>query len=66
MYHTLFNFLEEKGKRVQSQIRLQLLKEGLSWQDIIQAPVMQRKKYEHLEKLALEQFYQHIGVETIK
>ncbi len=65
MYHTLFNFLEEKQKWVQSQIRLQLLKEGLSWQDIIQAPVMQRKKYEHLEKLALEQFYQHIWVETI-
>jgi len=66
MYHTLFTFLEEKGKRVQSQIRLQLLKEWLSRQDIIQAPVMQRKKYEHLEKLALEQFYEHIWVETIK
>ncbi len=66
MYHTLFNFLEEKQKWVQSQIRLQLLKEWLSWQDIIQAPVMQRKKYEHLEKLALEQFYQHIWVDTIQ
>jgi len=65
MYHTLFNFLQEKQKWVQSQIRLQLLKEWLSRQDIIQAPVMQRKKYEHLEKSALEQFYQHIGVETI-
>gem|GEM_PF-6841124 len=60
MYHTLFTFLQEKQKRVQSQIRLQLLKEGLSRQDIIQAPVMQRKKYEHLEQIALEQFYQHI------
>ena len=66
MYHTLYNFLQDKGKRVQSQIRLQLLKEWLSRQDIIQAPVMQRKKYEHLEKLALEQFYDHIWVETIK
>jgi len=66
MYHTLFTFLQEKQKRVQSQIRLQLLKEGLSRQDIIQAPVMQRKKYEHLEQIALEQFYQHIWVETIK
>lgn len=65
MYHTLFTFLEEKQKWVQSQIRLQLLKEWLSRQDIIQAPVMQRKKYEHLEKLALQQFYEHIWVETI-
>ncbi len=65
MYHTLYTFLQEKQKWVQSQIRLQLLKEWLSRQDIIQAPVMQRQKYEHLEKSALQQFYQHIWVETI-
>lgn len=65
MYHTLFTFLSEKQKWVQSRIRLALLKEWMSWAEIIQAPVMQRKKYEHMEQLALQEFYDHIGVETI-
>ncbi len=66
MYHTLFKFLSEKQQWIQSYIRLQLLKEGLSRSDIIQAPVMQRTKYEHLEQLATQEFYTHIGVETIQ
>ena len=65
MYHTLFNFLSEKQKWIQSRIRLALLREGLSRADIIQAPVMQRQKYEHLEQIALQEYYEYIGVETI-
>ena len=37
----------------------------MTWAEIIQAPVMQRKKYEHMEQIALQEFYEHIGVETI-
>lgn len=65
MYHTLFSFLNDKQKRVQSRIRLSLLREGMSRSDILQAPVMQRKKYEHLEQIALQEFYEHIAVDTI-
>ncbi len=60
MYHTLFNFLSEKQQWVQSRIRLSLLREGLSRAEIVQAPVMQRKKYEHLEQIALQEYYEHI------
>ena len=65
MYHTLFNFLSEKQQWIQSRIRLALLRDGMSWADILQAPVMQRKKYEHLEQIALQEYYEHIWVETI-
>ena len=65
MYHTFFTFLQEKQKRIQSRIRLQMLKEGMTWQEIIQAPIMQRKKFEHLEQLAVQEFYEHIWVDAI-
>jgi len=65
MYHTLFKFLSEKHQWIQSYIRLQLLKEGMNRSDIIQASIVQRDKYEHLQKTAIQEFYKHIGVETI-
>lgn len=37
----------------------------MSRSDIIQASIVQRQKYEHLEKIAIQEFYKHIGVETI-
>lgn len=66
MFGTLFKFLDEKQKFIQSYIRLQLLKQGMSWNDIVAAPVMKRDEYEHLANLALQEFHKHIGVETIK
>lgn len=66
MYTTLYRFLEEKQKFIQSYIRLHLLKKGLSWQEIISAPVMKKDEYEHYEKLALQEFYNDIGVDIIQ
>ncbi len=66
MYTTLFRFLEEKQKFIQSYIRLHLLKKWLSWQEIISAPVMKKDEYEHYEKLALQEFYNDIGVDIIQ
>lgn len=65
MYSTLHAFFEEKAKFVQGYIRLQLLKKGLSWNEIIASPVMKRDEYEQLENMALQEFYQTIGVESI-
>lgn len=65
MYETLFRFLQEKQKFVQSFIRLQLLKQGMSRQDIISAPVMKANDYQHYENLAHQEFYKDIGVDTI-
>lgn len=65
MYSILYRFLNEKQKFIQSYIRLKLLKQGLSRQEIIAAPVMKRNQYEHYEQLALQEFYKDIGVETI-
>ena len=65
MYTTLFRFMQEKQKFVQSFIRLQLLKKWLSRQEILTAPVMQAKEYEHYQNLALQEFYKDVGVETI-
>jgi excinuclease ABC subunit A len=65
MYSTLYKFLSDKQKFVQSYIRLQLLKKGRSRQEIIAAPVMNKKDYEHYENIALQEFYKEIGVETI-
>lgn len=66
MYTTLFRFLEEKQKFIQSYIRLNLLKQGLTWQEIIAAPVMKKDDYHHYEKLALQEFYNDIGVDIIQ
>lgn len=66
MYTTLFRFLEEKQKFIQSYIRLNLLKKWLSWQEIISAPVMNKEDYAHYENLALMEFYKDIGVDIIQ
>lgn len=65
MYHTLFKFLSEKSKYVQSYIRLEMLKNWMSWSEIISSPHMKQKEYEHFEALALQEFYKYIDVENI-
>lgn len=66
MYTTLFRFLEEKQKFIQSYIRLHLLKKWLSRQEIIAAPVMKKEEYSHYENLALMEFYKDLGVDIIQ
>ena len=66
MYTTFYRFLNERQKFVQSYIRLQLLKKGLSWEEILAAPVMRAEEYHHFENLALQEFYEDLGVDTIK
>ncbi len=66
MYTTLFKFLEEKQKFIQSYIRLNLLKKWLNRQEIISAPVMNKEDYTHYENLALVEFYKEIGVDIIQ
>jgi len=65
MYDTLYKFLDEKQKYIQSYIRLQLLKQWMSRQEILTAPVMQKEQYEHFENVAKQEFYKEIWVETI-
>ncbi len=66
MYETLYKYLNEKEKFVQSYIRLQLLKKGMSWEEIISAPIMKKDVYEHYENLATQEFYTELGVESIR
>jgi len=66
MYTTLFRFLNDKQKFIQSFIRLQLLKKWMSWDEIISAPIIQKDMYEHYENLALQEFYQDLAVDTIQ
>ncbi len=66
MYTTLFRFLQEKEKFIQSYIRLQLLKKGWEWQDILAAPVMHKDEYSHYQNLALQEFYKDLAVDTIE
>ena len=65
MYTTLFKFLNDKQKFIQSFIRLELLKQWWNRQDILAAPVMNKEKYEHYENLALQEFHKDLAVETI-
>lgn len=65
MYSTLYKFLNEKEKFTQWFIRLQLLKKGLSREEIISASVMRKDDYKHYENLALQEFYKELWVETI-
>ncbi len=65
MYTTLYRFLNDKQKFVQSFIRLALLKKWWNRQDILSAPVMHKQEYENYENLALQEFYKDLAVETI-
>ena len=65
MYTTLYKFLNDKQKFVQSFIRLQLLKKWMSREEIISAPVIKKDLYEHYENLALQEFYVELWVENI-
>ena len=64
MYTTLYKFLNDKQKFVQSYIRLQPQK-WRSWQEIVAAPVMNQKDYAHYENLAPRILYKDIGVDMI-
>lgn len=66
MYTTLYKFLNDRQKFVQSYIRLQLLKKGMSWEEIISAPIMKKDIYEHYENLATQEFYKELAVESIR
>ena len=65
MYSTLYRFLHEKEKYIQSYVRLHLLKQWMSWQEIISAPIMKREEYQHLANLSRQAFYDELAVETI-
>jgi excinuclease ABC subunit A len=65
MYTTLYRFLDEKTKFIQSYIRLQLLKKGRNRQEILAAPVLHKDEYEHYENLAVQEFYKDLAVDTI-
>ena len=66
MYHILYRFLNEKEKFIQSYIRLQLLKQGLSREEILSAPVMRTEEYNHYANLATQEFYEDLGVDKIE
>ena len=66
MYTTLYRFLNDKEKFVQSYIRLQMLKKWYSWEDILAAPIMRAEEYAHYENLALQEFYQDLAVDKIQ
>ncbi len=65
MYTTLFRFLNEKQKFIQSFIRLELLKKWWNRTDILSAPIMHKDEYEHYENMAVQEFYKDLSVETI-
>jgi hypothetical protein len=65
MYDTLYRFFADKEKFVQSFIRIQLLKKGLSRQEIITAPIMQQDEYTSYKNQAHQAFYAEIGVDTV-
>ncbi|MEF2175803.1 MAG: excinuclease ABC subunit UvrA [Candidatus Absconditabacteria bacterium] len=65
MYSILYKFLEDKEKFIQSQIRLKMLKDGFTWNDIITAPIINRQDYEHNENIALQKFYEELCVQSI-
>jgi len=66
MYTTLYRFLNEKTKFVQSYIRFQLLKKWRDRQKIITAPVLDKEEYSHYKNIALQEFYKDLSVETIR
>lgn len=65
MYTTLYRFLNEKTKFIQSYIRLQLLKKWRNRQEILSAHVIHKKEYDHYENIALQEFYKDLAVDTI-
>ena len=66
MYTTLYRFLNDKEKFVQSYIRLQMLKKGYTREEILAAPIMRADEYAHYENIALQQFYQDLAVDKIE
>lgn len=65
MFHTLFKFLSEKQKQIQSYIRYNMLKKWKSWNEILTSNIFKQADYESFEKEALIQFYNEIWVDDI-
>ncbi len=66
MYHILYRFLSEKDKYIQSFIRLNLLKQWYSWQEIVNQVTIKPDEWEHWKNIALQKFFEELEVETIR
>ena len=66
MYHILYKFLSEKDKWIQSYIRLELLKQWKSWEDILNFSIVKKEEWEHYQNIALQQFFKELEVESIR
>jgi len=66
MYHILYKFLSEKEKWIQSYIRLQLLKQWKSWEEILNFSIVKKEEREHYQNIALQEFFKHLEVESIR
>ncbi len=66
MYHILYKFLSEKDKWIQSYIRLELMKQWKSWEEILNYQVIKTDEWEHYQNIALQQFFKELEVESIR
>ena len=65
MYHILYKFLSEKDKFVQSQIRLNLLKQGIWWNQILANPALRKADYDTQHAQAIQHFFGELSVKEI-
>lgn len=65
MYHILYKFLSEKDKFVQSQIRLNLLQQGISRNQILANPSLRKADYEVQQSKAIKAFFGELSVQEI-
>lgn len=65
MYHVLYKFLSEKDKFVQSQIRLNLLKQWIWRNQILSNPSLRKADYELQQAQAIKLFFQELQVQDI-
>ncbi len=65
MYDTLFRFVNDKEKYIQSFIRLSLLKKGYSLGEILEWINIPPAEYEHLSNIAIQSFLEELKVDYI-
>jgi excinuclease ABC subunit A len=66
MYHILYKFLAEKDKFIQSQIRLNLLKQWIWRTQILANPSLRKVDYEIQQTQAINNFFVELSVKEIR
>ncbi|HMY80308.1 MAG TPA: hypothetical protein PK048_00500 [Candidatus Absconditabacterales bacterium] len=65
LHHTLYRFLDERQTYIQSFVRMNMLRKGVQWSDIVGGQLIKQSEFAKVEEQAMDAFYKELEVDSI-